>query len=49
MVEAIHKQGGRAIEVGADVSKAAAVKGMMAGVERELGPIDVLINNAGIG
>jgi 3-oxoacyl-[acyl-carrier protein] reductase len=48
VVATIHKQGGRAIEVGADVSKAAAVKGMVTGVERELGPIDVLINNAGI-
>jgi 3-oxoacyl-[acyl-carrier protein] reductase len=48
VVTAIHKQGGRAISVGADVSKAAAVNGMVAGVERELGPIDVLINNAGI-
>ena len=48
VVAAIHKQGGRAIEVGADVSKPAAVKGMVTGVERELGPIDVLINNAGI-
>ena len=46
--EAIHKLGGRAISVGADVSVAAAVKGMVAGVERELGPIDILINNAGI-
>jgi 3-oxoacyl-[acyl-carrier protein] reductase len=48
VVAAIHKQGGRAISVGADVSKAAAVNGMVAGVERELGPIDMLINNAGI-
>jgi 3-oxoacyl-[acyl-carrier protein] reductase len=48
VVAAIHGQGGRAIAVGADVSKAAAVKGMAAGVERELGPVDVLINNAGI-
>ena len=47
-VEAIHKLGGRAISVGADVSLAAAVSGMVAGVERELGPIDILINNAGI-
>jgi 3-oxoacyl-[acyl-carrier protein] reductase len=48
VVAAIHKQGGRAISVGADVSKAAAVNGMVAGIERELGPIDVLVNNAGI-
>lgn len=48
VVEAIHKLGGRAISVGADVSLAAAVSGMVAGVERELGPVDILINNAGI-
>ena len=47
-VEAIHKLGGRAITVGADVSLAPAVNGMVAGVERELGPVDILINNAGI-
>jgi 3-oxoacyl-[acyl-carrier protein] reductase len=49
VAEAIRKQGGRAMVVGADVSKAAAVKGMVGDVERELGPIGVLINNAGIG
>ena len=48
VVEAIHKLGSRAISVGADVSQAAAVKGMVAGIERELGPVDILINNAGI-
>jgi 3-oxoacyl-[acyl-carrier protein] reductase len=48
VVGAIHGQGGRAISVGADVSQAAAVKGMVAGVERDLGPVDILINNAGI-
>jgi 3-oxoacyl-[acyl-carrier protein] reductase len=40
--------GRRAVVVGADVSDSTAVKGMIATVERELGPIDVLVNNAGI-
>jgi 3-oxoacyl-[acyl-carrier protein] reductase len=35
--------------IGADVSQAAEVAAMMAAVERDLGPVDVLINNAGIG
>ena len=48
VVDIIHSQGARAISVGADVSKAAAVTGMVAGVERELGPVDILINNAGM-
>jgi 3-oxoacyl-[acyl-carrier protein] reductase len=49
VAEAIHHKGGRAIAVGADVSQAAAVQAMVADVEQRLGPIDVLINNAGIG
>jgi 3-oxoacyl-[acyl-carrier protein] reductase len=49
VAEGIHHKGGRAIAVGADVSKAAAVTAMVADVERRLGPIDVLVNNAGIG
>jgi 3-oxoacyl-[acyl-carrier protein] reductase len=49
VAESIRKQGGRAMVVGADVSKAAAVKAMVGDVERALGPIDVLVNNAGIG
>jgi 3-oxoacyl-[acyl-carrier protein] reductase len=40
--------GRRAVVVQADVSRADAVAGMMAGVVRELGPIDVLVNNAGM-
>lgn len=51
--EAVAKQirdkGGRAVAIGADVSKAAEVARMVAAVERELGPVDVLVNNAGIG
>ena len=49
VVETIHRAGGRAMAVGADVSQAAEVAGMMAAIERELGPVDVLVNNAGIG
>jgi 3-oxoacyl-[acyl-carrier protein] reductase len=48
VAQTIHRQGGRAIAIGADVSQAAAVKQMVAGIEHELGPIDVLVNNAGI-
>jgi 3-oxoacyl-[acyl-carrier protein] reductase len=49
VVEAIKKKGGRAMAIAADVSQAEAVKKMVAAVERELGPIDLLVNNAGIG
>jgi 3-oxoacyl-[acyl-carrier protein] reductase len=48
VMETIRGLGGRAITIAADVSKADAVTQMMAGVERELGPIDVLVNNAGL-
>ena len=34
--------------IGADVSRSAEVSAMVAAVERELGPIDVLVNNAGL-
>lgn len=46
---AIRARGGRAITVGADVSRSDAVAAMVARVKAELGAIDVLINNAGIG
>jgi len=49
VVETIRGAGGRAMAVGADVSRAAEVAAMMAAIERDLGPVDVLINNAGIG
>jgi len=49
VAETIRAKGGRALAVGADVSRADAVTRMMAAVERELGPVDVLVNNAGIG
>jgi len=49
VVEAIRKAGGRAMEIGADVSRATDVADMMSAVEGELGPVDVLVNNAGVG
>ena len=49
VAETIRGAGGRAMAIGADVSLAAEVAAMMAAVERDLGPVDVLINNAGIG
>ncbi len=45
----IRSRGGRAIAVGADVSQATHVAAMIERVAAELGPIDVLVNNAGIG
>ena len=49
VVTTIRNAGGRAMAIGADVSKAAEVARMIAAVEGELGPVDVLVNNAGIG
>jgi 3-oxoacyl-[acyl-carrier protein] reductase len=49
VAETIRGAGGRAMAIGADVSQAAEVAAMMAAIERDLGPVDVLINNAGIG
>jgi 3-oxoacyl-[acyl-carrier protein] reductase len=48
VVETIAGMGRRAIAVQADVSRGEAVDGMMRAVEAKLGPIDILINNAGI-
>jgi 3-oxoacyl-[acyl-carrier protein] reductase len=48
VVAAIKSAGGKAIAVAADVSDSAAVTGMIVEVERSLGPIDVLVNNAGL-
>lgn len=45
---AIKGAGGKAIAVAADVSDSAAVTGMIAEIERALGPVDVLVNNAGL-
>jgi 3-oxoacyl-[acyl-carrier protein] reductase len=47
--QAIRAKGGKALAVRADVSQAAEVARMVAEVERGLGPVDVLVNNAGVG
>src|SRR4029077_9385743 len=44
--EVAREVGGLALE--ADVSDRASVDAMVAAVERELGPVDALVNNAGI-
>ena len=41
--------GGNGVAVGADVGDRTSIEEALARIERELGPIDILINNAGIG
>jgi 3-oxoacyl-[acyl-carrier protein] reductase len=45
---AIKRAGRRALAVQADVSQAAEVARMVAAIESELGPVDILVSNAGI-
>jgi 3-oxoacyl-[acyl-carrier protein] reductase len=45
----IRAEGGRALAIGADVSQREPVTAMVERVVAELGPVDVLVNNAGIG
>ncbi len=49
VAQSIRDKGGKAMTIQADVSQASEVARMVAGVEAELGPVDVLVNNAGIG
>lgn len=44
----IRQSGGRALALTADVSDSMAVEQMAQKVERELGPVDLLVNNAGV-
>jgi 3-oxoacyl-[acyl-carrier protein] reductase len=48
IVAKINEAGGSAVAVAADVSQTASVSGMVEHVTSELGPIDILINNAGM-
>lgn len=47
-VRLIEAAGGRALAIPADVTDRAAVEAAVATTERELGSIDLLVNNAGI-
>ena len=40
--------GGRAISVMADVAEPSAVEAMVARIEKQLGPVTILVNNAGV-
>jgi NAD(P)-dependent dehydrogenase (short-subunit alcohol dehydrogenase family) len=48
VTQEIEKGGGKAIAVQADVALESDVVGMFAAVDRELGPVTALVNNAGI-
>ena len=48
LVEQLRSQGHEAIAVQADVSNREAVRKMVATVEAELGPVELLVNNAGV-
>src|SRR5207249_4909632 len=47
-VARINDEGGRAVAVPADVSDPRAVEAMVHEVVRALGPLDLLVNNAGV-
>lgn len=48
VVAQLRREGHQAIAVQADVADRQAVKNMVATVERELGPVELLVNNAGV-
>ncbi len=48
LIELVRSAGGKAVALQADVSQAAEVAKMVERVKSEFGPIDILINNAGI-
>ena len=46
--DAVRAKGRRALAIAADVADARAVQEMVRSVEAELGPVDLLVNNAGV-
>lgn len=48
VVDEIKKKGGRAIAVGADLSKPAEVHNLFAAAKKEFDTLDILVNNAGV-
>jgi 3-oxoacyl-[acyl-carrier protein] reductase len=48
VVAEIRSSGGRAVAVGADVSRQEEANGLVATVEQALGRLDILVNNAGL-
>src|SRR6185312_8536046 len=48
LVKEVKEAGGTALAVQCDVSNAAAVEQAVERVEKELGPVNILVNNAGI-
>ncbi len=49
VAEAIHAQGGQALPVVADVTQPESIAAAMAQVQASLGPVSILVNNAGQG
>ena len=48
VVAEIATAGGRAIAIAADVADSAALEALVTRVEAELGPVTILVNNAGV-
>jgi 3-oxoacyl-[acyl-carrier protein] reductase len=48
LVDEIVSAGGRAIAAAADIAEPTAVEAMVARSEKELGPLTILVNNAGV-
>src|SRR5690242_21847653 len=48
VVDEIKKQGGRAVAVGADLSKPDQVRNLFAAAKKEFDHVDILVNNAGV-